>query len=644
MLDQNAVAGLLAQTEMFANLLPEHLQAVAKVTKIVAFPKNSVIVAQGTTSGELYIIAQGRVDVIAEDSSLGIEQVIGERTPPESFGEMSLLTEAPRSATVRASEDTVCAVLAKTSFDSVLRNIPAVAVELSRFLAKRLFQSSQLRGFRFLGSDELVYDKELYQTISDQVLRRHHAIPLFLRGQTLTIAMTRPHDVSAVAALRRETPGLGLDPVACSTEDYTAFVKRFLPPPAAPKADESEAPVQFHLENGDLVKVPFGTLLQVAYRAKGQKILLEGSSAEPALYLTGENGLVPLHSSFGLDAVTALQGQLKALFGDSSPLDDQRTRNVFLDGSRCEVKISRLNTLKGPRYAIGLTDPREAIPHPSLLWPSELVRTTVEDALTSGGGAVVVVGPTHSGRSTTLYSMMTMLESEQTRANIITLESEPLVGLDKVAQVRVEADFARQCDSRQLAVALKVALAQQPDTLVVDEPKSEDLARLLEAAEEGLTVLTTIRGDDPLTALAHLCSGKDQILTNLANLRLLVGQRLIRKICPQCRQEYSPSPAVLSQLEISGLGDRNDRYHQGTGCGHCRGTGSSGRVANFEILKFDGFLTEMLIGGRNVEALRKAAVSNGLLTSFKSTARQLVAHGQIAPTEALRLYGGSGKN
>ena len=140
MFDHQAAVALLSQTDLFSRLSPPLLEAVAKVTRAVVFETDTVIVRQGDTGSELYIIAEGSVVVVREEPNLGVEQVLSERRSPESFGEMSLLTEAPRAATVRALEPTTCLVLAKASFDSVLEKLPQVAVEISRYLAMRLAQ------------------------------------------------------------------------------------------------------------------------------------------------------------------------------------------------------------------------------------------------------------------------------------------------------------------------------------------------------------------------------------------------------------------------------------------------------------------------------------------------------------------------
>lgn len=643
MFDHQAAVALLSQTDLFSRLSPPLLEAVAKVTRAVVFETDTVIVRQGDTGSELYIIAEGSVVVVREEPNLGVEQVLSERRSPESFGEMSLLTEAPRAATVRALEPTTCLVLAKASFDSVLEKLPQVAVEISRYLAMRLAQQLGGMGFGFVRTEEIVSQPDLIETFTPNLLRTLKVIPLRLEAGVVTVAMTRPHDAATLLALRRQAPGLSISPMACTAEDFADFAQRFLPPVASSSASLAGAPPKsITLEGGEPVRAPFDTLLAQAYAGEQGRVIVEPTPDGIALFAADSSGrLEPLDCRLDPTQKNALGQQLKALFGADTEANEVRTRVVVIDGRRCEVHLSRLQTMRGPRYAVGVTDPREAVPSPSALWPVDALKQTIEAAARGGGGAVLVVGPSHSGRSTTLYSLLRLFDQETGRTNALTLETKPLLTLDQIAQVRLPGDLLGQCEPQNLISALRVALEQKPDILMVDEPGGEGLYSVLEAAEDGLTVLTTMRGTDPITTLTGLLGRSNAPVATVENLSLILGQQLLRRICPHCRQEFSPSPAVVSQLELSGLGSRADRFFHGAGCDRCRGSGVSGKVAVFESLKLNPFLAEMMRARRSPEALRKAALSHGLLFPFKGFAKVLVAQGQILPTEALRLFGGA---
>ena len=601
------------------------------------FDAKTTIVRQGEPGGDLFILAKGSVAIVREDPELGIEHVVKELRAPEVFGEMSLLTNTPRAATVRTLEETACVVLAAASYESLLDKLPVVAVEISRYLARRLEGQMSIMGFRFVGPEELVHDPELQATFSPEKLRKHQAIPLRLEGSTLTVAMTRPHSLAAVKALRQEVPGLGLHPVACSVEDFDAFMQRHFPASMGSAWQEASACCVFRDQTGCALPEPLAALLAQA-ASRGGRVLVEVTGEQVALYASTPR-LEPLGMALEPGMASALVDQLSHRLDGS---DDLASLPVLAGERRCEVTLSRLRTRGGERYSLSLRDPQREMPSAASLWPTEALRATVEQAVTGGTGAVLVSGPTHSGRSTTLYALLALLRREEGghAANLIALEREPLLTLDGVAQVRLRGDLGGHCQADDLLRVLRVALAQHPHGLLVDEPRPEDLDKVLEAAQDGLTVLTTIKGEDPLSALVSLRERADSALAHVDNLRLLIGQHLLRRLCMECRVEYSPSAAVLSQLELSGLGTRTDRYYRGAGCARCRGTGQLGRVPVFELVQPNALLVDMLRSGRSAEALRKAAAGNGLLFSFKSFARLLVLYGQILPTEALRLYGG----
>ena len=224
MRDKHNLADLLARTEIFSELSSDYLAAIAKAAEIREYPARSKIVRQGDKGEEFFIIAEGEVHVLVEDYALWAQQVVSTLGPYQSFGEVALLSSETRSATVLAKSNTVCAVLSKRSFEKVLAKIPSIAVILSRYLSKRLAQQCKLTGFRFLSSEELIYDPRTYRAFSEPLLRRCEAIPLKLVGRTITVAMTRPNNFELIKALQGEVPGLGIEPAGCTTEDYEAFL------------------------------------------------------------------------------------------------------------------------------------------------------------------------------------------------------------------------------------------------------------------------------------------------------------------------------------------------------------------------------------------------------------------------------------
>lgn len=635
MIDHEQIARLLGHTEIFAGLSDEYLLAVAKVTKLVEFEPKTCIVRQGDPGNELYLIASGTVSVLVEDRDLGIEHPVLELGANQSFGEMSLLTEAPRSATVRTKEPCLCVALAKSSFDSLLQKLPQVAVVLSRYLAQRLHRQVQLTGFRFVSFEDLKFDQEIYGLIPGCLLRRLQAVPLKLEGHTLSVALTRPNDPAILDALKQAVPGLGIEPLACAQEDYVAFeeqvLSRFDEREAAPVV--AAAPERLTWPDGRAVESPLSKLLSRALGSGVDQVLVEPWHEGPCIRWSCDGELEAVEDEVcPEEEVPALLGQLIERLDEGGGLSaSSGVVGLKADDTRLELKLSLLQTRQGPRISLELVDASRAIPSLSTLVPSQSMQALVRTALARPGKATLVVGPRGSGRSTTLYSLMRTLVEEGPEQNLVTLEKRPLLGLERVAQVTVENDFDD---------LLKAAVAQRPHLLMVDEPETPEAFRAcLDSQGEGLSLLTTVKCEGAFQSLVELRKWGCGPAILAGNVELIVGQRLMRRICEDCRVEKKPSGPVLAQLARSHMGEKGDTFFAGAGCASCQGTGYRGRVACFEALRVNDFLAEIVANDRPAESIRKAALSQNLLVGVTDFAKVLLRLGWVAPTEALRLYG-----
>lgn len=629
MVNEQKIAELLSYAEIFASLTEEQRLAVANVTRLVEYKKGERIVTQGEPGRELFILISGKVTVLVEDLGLGVEHPVLTLGPRQSFGEMSLLTEAPRSATVRADENTWCICLARPSFDSLLEKLPRVAVALSRYLAKRLHRQCQLTGFQFVNLSQLVYDPEVYQILPHPLLRRFKAVPLKLENGTLTVALTRPNDAAVLDALRQNLPGLGLDPVACSSDDYETFLSAVLEPALAAccqqQKEQSLALGALALPPGKTMPEALESLLLELLSRGGEQFFLEPWPEGPRVKLRCLGELVdwsqPLTQPLYEKLFVALMG-----------LTEQASRSLTLSLNEqpYELRVHSLPTRHGPRLAVSVIDfSRLVLPLPHLL-TAEALQEWVRSSLLKSGKTLVVAGPARSGRSTTLYSLMHSLVTEAGRKSLLAVEDRPLASLPGLVQVAA----GEQAEMEQ---RLQEALRHRPDYLMVDEVKNpEGLEAALDASLDGITVLLSRRAGDAVSAVTGLHQlGLAPELYSAA-IDLVISQQLLRRICPHCRQPVEPSKSVLGHLERAGLSAAN--FFRGEGCSKCLGNGHLGRVACFEALRFNDFLAEIVAGSRPAESVRRAAQSQNLLVSYRDYARSLIGAGLLAPQEALRAF------
>ncbi len=241
-------------------------------------------------------------------------------------------------------------------------------------------------------------------------------------------------------------------------------------------------------------------------------------------------------------------------------------------------------------------------------------------------GMVLISGPTGSGKSTTLYAGMS--ELDRIGKNISTLEDPVEYHLDRVNQVNVNPKAGLT-----FASGLRSLLRQDPDVILIGEIRDQETADLaIRSALTGHMVLSTVHANDaPSTATRLVDIGVEPYLVTSA-VALVMAQRLLRTICPHCKEEYEPDPAqvrALGREELDGV-----KFVHGTGCKQCRGRGYLGRTGVFELLELTPELGELVVAGASADALRKKAVEQGFVT-LRTNAITKVRRGITTVEEAL---------
>ncbi|MBI3925512.1 MAG: Flp pilus assembly complex ATPase component TadA [Armatimonadetes bacterium] len=651
------IAQFLQHTEIFQDLAPEELEAIARSTSLQEYAREQVIVRQGDPGTELFIIAQGLVEVVVEDPDLGIEQPVLELAPGQSFGEMSLLSKTPRSATIRARHDTVCVVLSQTDFDAILQHLPRVAVPISRYLAARLYKQCQLTGFRFVSLLDQPFQPDVYSILPHYVLERNQAIPLRIEGDTLHVAMTRPNDPSCIASIRDALPGLKLEPLACGQEDYLDYLRRVIEPnlrrtgqiqggAAYQPADlhlidsspDREGQVEFapefvnrilnemlaealSREASDIHMEPGPQSMQIRFRVDGRLMVWDKQDIPYRAYYPVVRRIKILS---GMDISVALRpqdGSGRVVAGDK-PFD---------------FRVSTIPTKYGEKVVIRLLDPARYQAPLSALIPSEPMAQMIRSTVLTPGGMTVVVGPTGSGKTTTLYAALRECFTALPDQNLVTVEDPIEYTVEGITQT--EVNLAQNLGFAALSRAM---LRQDPDIVMVGEIRDAPTAQVaLEAALTGHTVLTSLHAEHAVMAIARLQKMGCQPYLIASALDLVVAQRLLRQICPACRVQHTYNDAIRRNLNKAGYltMELSARLYRGQGCGECQGTGYRGRIAAFEVVRINDTLRDLIGQEAAASVLRDTALKMKSMAPFKHYAGFLIQSGRTTPSEALRFFG-----
>lgn len=292
-----------------------------------------------------------------------------------------------------------------------------------------------------------------------------------------------------------------------------------------------------------------------------------------------------------------------------------------------DLRISSIPTIYGEKIVLRLLDKSSGHINRKAIGLEGEDEKKYDRLLKNSSGVILIVGPTGSGKSTTMCAMIQELCNEQT--NIMTLEDP----------VEYNIPGANQCQINEktgmtFAVGLRSILRQDPDVISVGEIRDGETASIaVRAAITGHLVISTLHTNDAVSTISRLVDiGVEPYMISSA-LRGVVSQRLVRKICPHCRKAYTPTE---EEKRMVGIPENEDvTFYKGEGCQECGRTGYRGRRGVFEILTLDAALRREVANNASSEELTKTALENGFVT-MKDNCRRLVLEGVTTVAEAAK--------
>ncbi|HEX9842505.1 MAG TPA: cyclic nucleotide-binding domain-containing protein, partial [bacterium] len=214
----------LQRIKLFSGLAIAECQEVVKRMKRRDFPPNQVIVREGAPGNSMFFITAGLIEVRKKDANTGIDFLLTEMGPGQNFGEMSLLTGKPRTATVTAVQPTTCAVLEQKDFQDLFLSYPKMGLALTTILAERVEAASQQVGIEFINLSKMNFDSRVLSLLPQVMMIQHRVIPVAFSNNRLTLAMTNPNNIVALDDIRRIIKGVMIEPVVTTDEDFRKFM------------------------------------------------------------------------------------------------------------------------------------------------------------------------------------------------------------------------------------------------------------------------------------------------------------------------------------------------------------------------------------------------------------------------------------
>jgi len=273
-----------------------------------------------------------------------------------------------------------------------------------------------------------------------------------------------------------------------------------------------------------------------------------------------------------------------------------------------DFRVSSLPTMFGEKVVLRLLDKSNLQLDMTKLGFEETALKWFKEAIYKPFGMVLVTGPTGSGKTTTLYSALH--EANQIDVKIITTEDPVEYDLEGIVQVQINEEIGLT-----FASCLRSILRQDPDKILVGEIRDLETAQIaVESSLTGHIVFSTLHTNDAPSAVTRLLDLGLEPFLMTATLEGIVAQRLVRRICVQCKTPYDPSDEELYELELTRGETQGRQFYYGQGCKKCNNTGYKGRIALFEIMVMNDRLRNMIMEHASTADLRGAAKEDGMRT------------------------------
>ena len=492
----------------------------------------------------------------------------------------------------------------------ILVNLGFVAQEqISAVLASQA-------GVAFVPLDNYLIEPAALQTIPEAMARRHKMIPILLEPPRLTVALANVFDVLAIDEVQRVT-GYVVDAVSSTESGILAAIDQYYS--GGISIEEVVQKSIRQVEAGRLSEADLAAGAPII-RLVDQIFLSAVQEAATDIHMEPEERVFRIRFRvdgklrMGPSLPKTLQPAVTARVKILSSMNIAETRqpqdgkiNFYVGKRKIDLRVSTLPTVHGENLVLRVLDKSRLVIGMESLGFDEATLARLRKAIESRNGIVTVCGPTGSGKTTTLYSALSYINSLD--RSIITLEDP----------VEYELPVIRQCQINvkaglTFATGLRSILRHDPDVILVGEMRDAETVELaVRAALTGHLVFSTLHSNDAAGAIPRLINmGQEPFLVASA-LRAVVGQALIRINCPACRVEYKPSAEIIAR---AGLPPESihGTFLRGKGCDQCGQTGFRGRVGVYELLEVTPEISRHVMRRANSRELLETAMAEGMTT------------------------------
>jgi type IV pilus assembly protein PilB len=491
-------------------------------------------------------------------------------------------------------------------------------------------------GVEYIDLGEKEIPSAILKLIPSGLARLHRALPIGLSGNTLRVALADPLDPRAAEDLRFAL-GKDVDVVVAPTEQIDNRIKEHYGTDTTSmeevlkqlgeagdmlqiRGDETAAVVEAEANATPIIRF-VDLILYQAIQDRASDIHFEPFENEFKIRYRVDGALYemsppPRHLALPIISRVKVMANMN-IAERRLPQDGRIQKNI--GGRHVDLRVSTLPTQFGESVVLRVLDRSTVNLDLEMLGMPDYVHSFILEIINRPNGIFIATGPTGSGKTTTLYSCLRKINTIDSK--LLTAEEPVEYDLEGIVQVPMNEGIGLT-----FARVLRAFLRQDPDRIMIGETRDLETAQIaIQASLTGHLVFTTLHTNDAPGAITRLIDmGVEPFLIS-ATLEAVLGQRLLRSICPNCCAAYKPNESLLAQLELAkpDIGDR--KFFYGKGCDTCNNTGYKGRKGIYELMKITDPIRELINEGAPTVVLKQKAVELGMVTLRQDGLRSIFA-------------------
>ena len=486
-------------------------------------------------------------------------------------------------------------------------------------------------GLKMVYLSEIQIPAPVLGSVTETMAQLYRVIPISLQDNVLTIATCDPQKLSTQDELRtflgfdvRTTVATEKDVQRCldkyysagaeSVESIVANMEADSELAAAAAAIAGEGPIDLTsveaLADSSRVRQLVNTVLLIAIKDHASDLHFEPFEDEFRIRIKADGMLYemvppPRHLAFAITTRIKVMANLD-IAERRLPQDGRIELNV--GGHPVDLRVSVLPTMFGESVVMRVLDRSVISLDLNKTGMDQRTLKLFREVIGKPNGIILVTGPTGSGKTTTLYAALSELNHISDK--IITTEDPVEYDIDGIIQVPIDAGIGNT-----FAHCLRSILRQDPDKILVGEIRDVETAEIaVQASLTGHTVFSTLHTNDAPSSITRLRDMGIPAFLITATLEGILAQRLVRRICAQCREEVSPTAEIMADLELDSAAIEGKKFYRGRGCEVCNRTGYKGRVGLFEMMMIDDDMRDLIMTNASTDVLRTAAKNDGMVT------------------------------